>query len=132
MSPSHTVSRSKCVFKPRNLILFLSLLAVTFALVFPLQFEASATSRPLATGASDSGAISASNPGADSAPVVTQAATTIIWRAQDNPRIINGTYVIPAGTKVVMEPGVVVQINADSSIQVDGELVGQGTAARDS
>jgi Bacterial Ig domain/Calx-beta domain/Beta-propeller repeat len=57
------------------------------------------------------------------------APTDIVWRAQDNPHVINGTYTIPAGTTVTMEPGVVVQINQNSLLKIEGVLIGQGTAA---
>ncbi|HZH32581.1 MAG TPA: carboxypeptidase regulatory-like domain-containing protein [Pyrinomonadaceae bacterium] len=98
---------------------------------FPLKSGASSALRAATQGATGTTAISAPGRDADSAPRVTQAAAptnTITWRVQDNPRVINGTYVIPADTRVVMEPGVLVQINADSYLQVDGELFGQGTA----
>jgi hypothetical protein len=54
---------------------------------------------------------------------------TITWRAAQNPHIINGTYVVPTGTTLVLEPGVRVQINADSELRTEGRLLGQGTAA---
>jgi hypothetical protein len=60
---------------------------------------------------------------------VAATAANITWRAADNPHVVNGTYTIPAGTTVTMEPGVVVQINADSALVVAGTLIGQGTAA---
>jgi hypothetical protein len=59
-----------------------------------------------------------------SAPV-----NNITWLAQDNPHVITGTYTIPADTTVTMEAGVVVQINQNSTLQVNGVLIGQGTAA---
>jgi hypothetical protein len=56
-------------------------------------------------------------------------AATIVWRAQDNPHVVNGTYTVPVGTTLVMEAGVVVQINPNSTLDVQGALQGQGTAA---
>lgn len=55
------------------------------------------------------------------------AQTTTTWRAANNPHVINGTVTIPAGQTVVMEPGVVVQINANSKLLVQGTLQGAGT-----
>lgn len=57
------------------------------------------------------------------------SADTIVWHASDNPHVINGTYTIAPGTTVIMEPGVIVQVNTNSTLQVDGTLLGQGTAA---
>src|SRR5688572_10174219 len=54
---------------------------------------------------------------------------TITWRAAQNPHIVNESYVVPAGTTLILEPGVRVQINADSELRVEGRLIGQGTAA---
>lgn len=54
---------------------------------------------------------------------------TITWQAAQNPHVINGTYVVPVGTTLILEPGVQVQINADSELRVEGRLRGQGTAA---
>ncbi|HKS40832.1 MAG TPA: Ig-like domain-containing protein [Blastocatellia bacterium] len=58
----------------------------------------------------------------------TASADTIIWHASDNPHVINGTYTIPPGTTVIMEPGVIVQVTSGSTLQVEGALIGQGTA----
>ena len=57
------------------------------------------------------------------------APTSIVWRAQDNPHVISGTYTIPVGTTVTMEPGVVVRIDQNSLLKIEGALIGQGTAA---
>src|SRR5688500_17237232 len=53
----------------------------------------------------------------------------ITWRASDSPRTISGTYAIPQGTTVTVEPGVVINIRADSKLVVEGQFLGQGTAA---
>ncbi|HEX7955994.1 MAG TPA: hypothetical protein VF508_03575, partial [Pyrinomonadaceae bacterium] len=58
------------------------------------------------------------------------AATEVTWRAADGPRVISGTYVIPAGTTVTVEPGVRIQINQNSVLVVEGALVGKGTPDR--
>ncbi|HEX8353693.1 MAG TPA: hypothetical protein VF611_12380, partial [Pyrinomonadaceae bacterium] len=62
--------------------------------------------------------------------VAAAAATEVTWRAADGPRVISGTYVIPAGTTVTVEPGVVIQINRNSVLVVEGALVGRGTPDR--
>jgi len=53
----------------------------------------------------------------------------VIWHAADNPHVVSGTYTVPAGQTLIMEPGVQVQISANSTLQVDGQLIGNGTAA---
>jgi len=109
------------------------LFTVALSLIFLTPFGRAEAAAPDAKapdkGSFINAALSAIAPQfAESAPAA--AATNIItWRAQDNPHVISGTYVIPADTKVVMEPGVVVQFETDGVIQVEGELVGQGTAA---
>ena len=62
-------------------------------------------------------------------PVAAAPTANIVWRAQDNPHVVNGTYTVPAGTTLAMEAGVVVQINAGGTFNILGTLVGQGTAA---
>lgn len=52
-----------------------------------------------------------------------------MWFAVDNPHIVNGTYTISAGQTLVMEAGVQVQINPNSTLQVDGKVIGNGSAA---
>ena len=54
---------------------------------------------------------------------------TIIWTASGNPHVVSGTYMVPAGQTLVMEAGVIVNMQADSTLQVDGQLIGNGTAA---
>jgi hypothetical protein len=56
-------------------------------------------------------------------------AQTTTWTAAGNPHVVSGTYTVPAGQTLVMEPGVIVSIQANSTLQVDGQLVGNGTAA---
>jgi hypothetical protein len=56
-------------------------------------------------------------------------AQTITWTAATNPHVVSGTYVVPAGQTLVMEPGVIVNIQSNSKLQVDGQLIGNGTAA---
>lgn len=51
------------------------------------------------------------------------------WRAADNPHIVHGTYTVPAGQTLVLEAGAQVQIDADSTLAVEGQLLGNGTAA---
>ncbi len=59
----------------------------------------------------------------------TAFAQTVVWRAADNPHVINGTVAIPPTMTVVMEPGVSVWVNPNSTLRVEGQLTGQGTAA---
>jgi hypothetical protein len=129
MSPSQLFRRLKCALTPRRLAALFFALALAFIFAAPaLSVEAAAPGTKTVENASSS--TSASSQTTPLNKSVAAAATNVItWRAQDNPRVISGTYVIPADTKVVMEPGVVVQFDPDSTIQVDGELVGQGTAA---
>jgi len=56
-------------------------------------------------------------------------AQTITWTAASNPHVVNGTYTVPAGQTLVMEAGVIVDMQANSTLQVDGQLIGNGTAA---
>jgi hypothetical protein len=54
---------------------------------------------------------------------------TITWTAATNPHIVKGTYTVPAGQTLVMEAGVVVQIQANSTLLVYGTVNANGTAA---
>lgn len=54
---------------------------------------------------------------------------TITWTAATNPHVVSGTYTVPAGQTLVMEAGVIVNINSNSTLQVNGQLIGNGTAA---
>ena len=58
----------------------------------------------------------------------TAIAQTTIWHAAGNPHVVSGTYIIPAGQTLVMEAGVIVNMQANSTLQVDGQLIGNGTA----
>jgi hypothetical protein len=128
MSPSQLFRRSKCVLTTQRLAALLFAVALAFILAAPARpIEAAAPgTKSLEKPSSNAAASSQTLPPADPAAAQT---SVITWRAQDNPRVISGTYTIPADTKVVMEPGVVVQFDQGSTLQVDGELVGQGTAA---
>jgi hypothetical protein len=65
----------------------------------------------------------------DAGPVTTLAAnTTITWTPAGNPHVVNGTYVVPPDTTLILEAGTVVQINANSYLRVEGRLLGRGTA----
>lgn len=56
-------------------------------------------------------------------------AQTITWTAAGNPHVVSGTFTVAAGQALVMEAGVVVQIQANSTLQVDGQVIANGTAA---
>ncbi len=56
-------------------------------------------------------------------------AQTISWTAATNPHVVNGNYTVPPGTTLVLEPGAVVNITSSSTLQVDGQLIANGTAA---
>ena len=53
--------------------------------------------------------------------------STITWTAATNPHIVNGTYTVPVGTTLVMEPGVIVQIQPNSTLLVYGTVNANGT-----
>src|SRR5689334_12315577 len=53
---------------------------------------------------------------------------TTTWTAATNPHIVKGTYTVPVGQTLVMEAGVIVQIQANSTLQVLGTLNANGTA----
>ncbi|CAN5756521.1 hypothetical protein BH20VER1_BH20VER1_27740 [soil metagenome] len=57
------------------------------------------------------------------------SAQTITWTAAGNPYVINGTYTVPAGQTLVLGPGVIININPHSTLQVNGEVMGNGTGA---
>jgi Bacterial Ig domain len=54
---------------------------------------------------------------------------TTTWTAATNPHVVKGTYIVPVGQTLVMEPGVLVQIQANSTLQVLGTMNANGTAA---
>src|SRR5262249_49098176 len=55
---------------------------------------------------------------------------TTTWTAATNPHIVKGTYTAPVGQTLVMEAGVVVQIQANSTLQMLGTLNANGTATK--
>lgn len=57
-------------------------------------------------------------------------AQTITWTAATNPHVVSGTVTIGPNQTLVLEAGVVVQIRANSTLQINGHLVGNGTAAK--
>lgn len=54
---------------------------------------------------------------------------TITWTAATNPHIVQGTYTVPAGQTLVMQPGVVVQIQPNSTLLIYGTINANGTTA---
>src|SRR4029453_8838330 len=53
---------------------------------------------------------------------------TITWTAATNPHIIQGTYTVPAGQTLIMEPGVIVQIQPNSTLLFYGTANANGPA----
>src|ERR1044071_414234 len=53
---------------------------------------------------------------------------TITWTAATNPHIGQGPYTVPAGQTLIMEPGVIVQIQPNSTLLVYGTANANGTA----
>ena len=51
------------------------------------------------------------------------------WQASQSPIQVAGRVTIPAGVVLTIEPGVVVEFAADTSLRVDGTLVARGTSA---
>jgi hypothetical protein len=54
--------------------------------------------------------------------------STITWTAATNPHIVSGTYTVPVGTTLVLEAGVIVQIQSNSTLLVQGTMNSNGTA----
>jgi hypothetical protein len=52
---------------------------------------------------------------------------TITWTAATNPHIVQGTYTVPVGTTLVLEAGVIVQIQPNSTLLVYGTVNANGT-----
>lgn len=52
-----------------------------------------------------------------------------IWKASDGVHTINGTYTIPKGSRVTLEPGAKVRISDNSTLKVEGTISGAGTTA---
>ncbi len=53
---------------------------------------------------------------------------TITWTAATNPHIVSGTYTVPVGQTLIMEPGVIVEIKSNSTLKVLGQVNSNGTA----
>jgi hypothetical protein len=53
---------------------------------------------------------------------------TTTWTAATNPHIVQGTYTVAAGQTLVMEPGVIVQIQPNSTLLVKGTVNANGIA----
>ena len=60
---------------------------------------------------------------------VVAKAQTITWTPAGNPHVVSGTFTVAAGQTLIIQPGVVVNIQADSTLQVDGQVIANGTAA---
>ena len=54
--------------------------------------------------------------------------STITWTAATNPHIVKGTYTVPVGTTLVLEAGVIVNIQSNSTLLVQGTMNSNGTA----
>jgi hypothetical protein len=54
--------------------------------------------------------------------------STITWTAATNPHVVKGTYKVAVGTTLVLEPGVIVQIQSNSTLLVEGTMNSNGTA----
>ncbi|MBC7835272.1 MAG: hypothetical protein H7Y88_09265 [Phycisphaerales bacterium] len=54
--------------------------------------------------------------------------TTIVWRAADNPHVVEGVFPVGPDQTLVLEPGVEVIINEESRIAVEGAMRGIATA----
>jgi hypothetical protein len=62
------------------------------------------------------------------APPIPAAGQTVTWGAANSPYAVCGDVTIPAGATVIIEPGVVVTVDAGFSITVNGTLQGIATA----
>src|SRR5262245_65795472 len=56
--------------------------------------------------------------------------STTTSTAATNPHIVNGTYTVPVGTTLVLEAGVIVQIQPSSTLLVLGTMNSNGTATK--
>lgn len=56
-------------------------------------------------------------------------ASQIVWRASDGKHQVTEDLTIGAGVTLTIEPGVTVEIAADASLIVEGELIARGTMA---
>ena len=61
--------------------------------------------------------------------VATAFGQTITWTAATNPHIVQGTYMVPAGQTLVMQPGVIVQIQPNSTLLVYGTVNANGATS---
>jgi hypothetical protein len=53
--------------------------------------------------------------------------TTIILHEADNPHIISSALVVPAGKTLIVEPGAVIYLDSEATIQVAGAISAKGT-----
>jgi len=51
------------------------------------------------------------------------------WTAVDSPYIVTGNILVEEGVTLTIEPDVVVKFNSAKALQIDGELIAQGTEA---
>ena len=51
------------------------------------------------------------------------------WIAADSPYIVTGNILVEEGVTLTIEPDVVVKFNSAKALQIDGELIAQGTEA---
>jgi PKD repeat protein len=61
---------------------------------------------------------------------IPQPGQTVTWDQSISPVVITGRVIIPAGGTVLVEPGVVIQVQANSTLVLEGDLIGQGTAGQ--
>ena len=54
-------------------------------------------------------------------------ASDTVWTLAGSPYIVTGNVLVQSGVQLIIEPGVQVRFNADRALQIDGELVAQGT-----
>ncbi len=51
------------------------------------------------------------------------------WSMADSPVVLTETHTVAAGQRLVIEPGVTVQLGAEIDLVIQGELIAQGTEA---
>lgn len=51
------------------------------------------------------------------------------WTTGSNPYIVTGNILVNNGVTLIIEPGVIVKFNSGTSMQIDGELLAQGTTS---
>ncbi len=74
-----------------------------------------------------------STPGATATPIpgsypLPQPGETVVWSQSISPILIQGNVTIPFGGTVVVEPGVEIRVQPNSTLFVQGTLRGEGTA----